>query len=129
MAVQEFNTIKTKEQYQQYAGLLKGLIFAPGKTKEMNDDIDVLTALIEEWDASHNTFVELDPVAILKSLMEERKMTAAQLGNILKLQEELVSDLLNYRSRFSRQSIVTLSEYFKLDQTAFDRDYKLNSPR
>lgn len=129
MAVQEFNTIKTKEQYQQYAGLLKGLIFAPDKTKEMNDDIDVLTTLIEEWDDRHNTFVEPDPVALLKSLMEERKMTASQLGNILQIQEECVSDVLNYRSRLSKQSIVTLSEYFKLDQTAFDRDYKLNSPR
>jgi antitoxin component HigA of HigAB toxin-antitoxin module len=129
MAVSKFNTIKTKEQYKEYADLLKGLIFIPAKTKEIKQDIDALTAFIEEWDDRHNSFADLDPVATLRSLMLERTMTSAQLSEILGINEEFVSDVLNYKKRLPEESIAVLSEYFKLDQAAFDRDYDLNTAR
>jgi HTH-type transcriptional regulator/antitoxin HigA len=125
MVALKFRVIKSKTQYKGYTRILEALVDASPKTQKIKDEIDLLTLLIEKWDEDHNTFDELDPIALLQSLMAEKNMKAKDLVEILQVSKGLVSDILNYKKGLSKEIIRTLSEYFKVSQEAFNRPYEL----
>ncbi len=125
MVALKFRVIKSKTQYKEYTKILERLVDAYPKNKEMKDEIDLLTLLIEQWDEDHNTFDNQDPIELLKSLMSGKNLKAKDLTEILHVGKGLVSDILNYKKGLSKANIRTLSEYFKVSQEAFNRPYKL----
>jgi HTH-type transcriptional regulator/antitoxin HigA len=84
--------------------------------------------LIEKWDADHNTFDEVDPIRLLHSLMDDHKMKAKDLVDMLDISKGYVSDILNYKKGLSKDVIRKLAEKFKVSQEAFNRPYKLVVP-
>jgi len=126
MAKLKYTIIKSKKQYNEYCNSLEHLVGQETK-KEVAQEIELLTLLIEKWDEEHNTFNELDPIQLLKSLMSEHKLKSKDLVKILGVSKSLVSSILNYRRGLSKENIRGLSEYFGLSQEAFNRHYKLVS--
>jgi HTH-type transcriptional regulator/antitoxin HigA len=96
--------------------------------KDVKEEIELLTFLIEKWDKEQNTFDDLDPVEILRSIMQDHNLKPKKLSEILKVNKSLVSEILNYKKGFSKEIIRTLSNRFKVNQEAFNRPYKLVSP-
>jgi len=84
--------------------------------------------LIEKWDEENFQIQELDPIQLLKSLMEEHQLKAKDLTILLKLTKGTVSKILNYQTGLSKETIRKLSEHFKLNQAAFNRTYQLKNP-
>lgn len=119
----KYTLIKTQEQYDRYCNILETLVFKEDENPE--DEIDLLTLLIETWDKEHNTFNELNPVELLKALMEEHKLKAKDLIEILDLSKGTVSKILNYQKGLSKNTIRILADYFKVSQEAFNRPYEL----
>lgn len=99
-----------------------------GENPVIQDQIDLLTLLIETWDEQHDTLGDLDPIQLLKSLMKDHKLRANDLSVILATSRSLVSGILNYRRGLSKENIRKLSDYFKLSQKAFNRPYQLDAP-
>lgn len=128
METLQYKIIKTDAQYNRYCDALEALVDSGKKTKAVQDEIELLTLLIEKYDADHNTFDDADPVTLLKSLMKDHKMKAVHLANLLDVSEGLVSDILNYKKGLSKETIRILSERFKLKQEAFNRPYELHVP-
>ena len=124
----KYTVIKNKTQYKEYSNKLEELIFSSPKSKAVKDEIDLLTLLIEKWDAEHNSFNELDPIALLHSLMKDRHIKAKNLVDLLCVSKGYVSDILNYKKGLSKEVIRKLAEYFKVSQEAFNRPYKLSVP-
>lgn len=91
------------------------------------DEIELLTLLIENYDQRHTGFNDANPIELLKSLMKEHKMKAVDLSRLLDVSEGLVSDMLHYKKGLSKETIRILSERFKLSQEAFNRPYKLDT--
>lgn len=125
MVALKFRVIKSKSQYKDYTRILEALVDTDNKTREMKDEIDLLTLLIEKWDQEHNTFNDVDPIELLQSLMAEKNLKAKDLVEILNVSKGLVSDILNYKKGLSKEIIRTLSEHFKVSQEAFNRPYEL----
>lgn len=123
METLKYTVIKNVEQYKKYCDILEKLILSDNKAS--NDEIDLLTLLIEKWDVEHNTFNDSDPIELLKTLMDEHDLKAKDLVNILDLSKGTVSKILNYHKGLSKDTIRRLSDYFKLSQEAFNRPYKL----
>lgn len=123
METLKFKVIKSRGQYDEYCKTLEELIFSEGD----QDEIDLLTLLIETYDHEHNNFNSLDPVQVLKSLLEENQMKAKDLVDLLGVSKGLVSDILNYKKGFSKEVIRLLADHFKLSQEAFNRPYALQS--
>ncbi len=121
----QYKIIKTDSQYYKYCDRLEVLVDSNKKTKAIKDEIDLLSLLIETYDAEHNTFQDADPIQILKSLMKDHEMKAVHLAKLLNVSEGLVSDMLNYKKGLSKDTIRILSERFKLRHEAFNRPYKL----
>ena len=124
MASLKYRVIKTKSQYKQYCKELEVLLEKSNK-KVVQDEIDLLTVLIEKWDSEHNNFNEVDPIHLLNSLMEEHNMKAKDLVHLLTVSKGYVSDILHYKKGLSKEVIRKLSDYFKVSQEAFNRPYKL----
>ena len=124
METLKYKVIKTEEQYWQYCNLVEKLV-----DKETNDqqedEIELLTFLIEKWDEDHQLSQQSDPVTLLKYLMEENNMKPKDLAALLAVNKSVVSEILNYKKGFSKEIIRKLAERFKVKQEAFNRIYPL----
>lgn len=127
MSTLKYTIIKSKEQYYEYCKKLEELLEINDEVDEQRDEIDLLTLLIEKWDADHSTFYEVDPAQLLHSLMLDNNLKAKDLVNILGVSKGLVSDILNYRKGLSKENIRILAKYFKISQEAFNRPYILKN--
>lgn len=123
MKVLKYTIVKTTKQYNEYCNILENLLIQTDV--EASDEIELLTLLIEKWDAEHNTFSELDPVEIINALMEENNLKPKDLVNILNLSKGTISKILHYHKGLSKETIRRLSDYFKVSQEAFNQPYRL----
>ena len=128
MAELKYKVIKNKTQYREYCNILEELVLSSSKSKAVKEEIDLLTLLIEKWDAERNTFEELDPIALLHSLMADHNLKAKDLVELLDVSKGYVSDILNYKKGLSKEVIRKLADRFKLSQETFNRPYKLIVP-
>ena len=125
METLKYKIIKTDAQYNKYCDMLESLVDIGKKTQAIQDEIELLTLLIDQYDAAHNTFDDADPIQLLKALMKDHKLKSVDLAKLLDVSEGLVSDMLNYKKGLSKDTIRMLSERFKLNQEAFNRPYAL----
>jgi len=123
METLKYIVIKDLKQYKNYCDTLEKLVLRDNK--EINDEIERLTLLIEKWDNEHNTFNDSDPIALLKALMENHDLQAKDLVTIMNLSKGTISKILNYHKGLSKDTVRKLSDYFKVSQEAFNRPYKL----
>lgn len=121
----KYTIIKNQKQYDEYCNILEDLTRA--NENELSDEIDLLTVLIEKWDYEHNSFEDVDPIELIKSLMESNKINAKALGEILNLSKGTISKILSYQKGLSKETIRKLSIYFKVSQEAFNRPYRLKN--
>ncbi len=127
METLKYKVIKSRSQYNEYCQILESLVFDDRKNAQLDDEIELLTLLIETYDKETSVLSESDPVQLLKSLMEDHHLKAKDLVAILGVSKGLVSDILNYRKGFSKKVIRKLANHFKLDQEAFNRPYDLKT--
>jgi HTH-type transcriptional regulator/antitoxin HigA len=128
MAALKYKVIKSKTQYREYCSILEELVFSRSKNTDVKDEIALLTLLIEKWDADHNSFEEVDPVRLLRSLMDDQNMKAKDLADILEISKGYVSDILHYKKGLSKDVIRKLATHFKVSHEAFNRPYGLTGP-
>src|SRR5690606_23770444 len=115
----ELNIIKTQKQYGEYCRLLMDL-YRKDPSEEVNDNIEHLSLLIEDWHSK--TLPEkkkLNPIELLKSFMDDHGLKQKHLAEILNLSEGTISKILHYRKGLSKDVIRNLAEYFKVRQEAF----------
>ena len=123
----KYTIIKNKEQYNDYCDQLETLLSLEND-EALQDEIDLLTLLIEKYDEEHNTFKETDPITLLRSFMKDHHLKPRDMTIILGISKGYVSDILNYKKGLSKEVIRKLADHFKVRQEAFNRPYKLVSP-
>lgn len=121
----KYTIIKSKRQYNEYCKILEDLAFQNSKSARIQDEIELLTLLIEKWDQEHGQFMDLDPVSLLKSFMDAHHIKAIELSGILGISRGYMSDILHYKKGLSKEVIRKLSSFFKVRQDAFNRAYDL----
>lgn len=126
METLKYRLIKSADQYWEYCNTLETLL-SNSENPEIEDEIELLTFLIEKWDSEHSTLTEADPVELLKYLMTEHKLKARDLAELLGVGKSTISEILHYRKGFSKEIIRKLAERFKVRQEAFNRPYPLIS--
>ena len=119
----KYTIIKSREQYDKYCDTLEGLVCNDNKV--VKDEIELLTLLIEKWDVENNSLMDLDPIKLLKFLMDENNLKSKDLVEILGLSKGTVSKILNYHKGLSKETIRKLADCFKVSQETFNRPYKL----
>ena len=124
----EYTVIKTKKQYVEYCNKVMELA-RKKSTRKIEDEIELLQVLIDKWDDEHykSDRKKMDPIQLLKYVMENKKMTQTDLIPILGINKSAISQILSYKRGLSKEVIRKLSEHFKLNQEAFNRSYPLVS--
>ena len=69
------------QRFRRACKILERLLDKKAKSKSVEEEIDLLTLLVESWDDEHNTFVDLDSVELLKSLMENNNLKKKEEGS------------------------------------------------
>jgi len=128
MKTLKYTVIKSESQYSDYCRSLEELLENNVNSKDSGDEIELLTLLIEKWDAEHSTLKEVNPIELLHSLMNDHNLKAKDMVTMLGVSKGLVSDILNYKKGLSKEIIRTLASHFKVSQEAFNRPYKLINP-
>ncbi len=113
-----YTNIKDKKQYQEYSDKVMELA-SKKPTKEIEDEMELLELLIDNYESKIYTTETKDPIALLKSLMEVHQLKNVDLVNILGIDINVVSQILSYRKGLSKDVIRKLSEHFKLTEEAF----------
>ncbi|SDE01483.1 HTH-type transcriptional regulator / antitoxin HigA [Mucilaginibacter pineti] len=120
----KYTIIKKRDQYDEYCRNLEALLGSEVDAY-VQDEIDLLTLLIETYDEAHSAFTALDPIALLRSFMAEHHLKPQQLVDLLGVSKGYISDILNYKKGLSKEVIRKLATHFKVRQEAFNRPYKL----
>lgn len=127
MKTLKYTVIASEKQYDEYCDIIHDLLFMEGKkTQEVEDEIDLLTLLIETWDREHSPPLKpMSPIAMLKSLMKDHRMKAQDLAVLLGVSKSYVSEILSYKKGLSKVVIRKLAERFAMRQDAFNQPYRL----
>lgn len=124
----KYTRIKRDKQYESYCEKLEELITSTEPNdNEKEDEIELLTLLIEKWEEENSSFSDLNPVELLKGLMIEHNLRSKDLAEITGVSPGMVSSILNYRKGLSKSTIRKLSDFFKLSQSAFNQPYRLGN--
>jgi HTH-type transcriptional regulator/antitoxin HigA len=125
MQTLQYKVIKNKRQYKSYCDKLEQLIFSTQPDRNIQDEIGLLTLLIEKWDAEHLMKTDSDPIQLLKSFLDEHEMKAKDLVDVLGVSKGYISDILHYKKGLSKVVIRKLANHFKVSQDALNRSYPL----
>ena len=123
-----FTIIRSKKQYITYCNDLEKLTlkYDSKPSVDLLDLIDTITLLIEQYDEENTQLMNVDPIQLIKSLMQENNLKQKDLVDLLHVSKGHLSDILNYKKGLSKNVIRILSERFKVRQSAFNRPYKLS---
>lgn len=123
----KYKLIKTRDQYDAYCKILEELL-GVGLDESVQDEVDLLTLLIETYDDTQSQFADRDPIELLRSFMADHHLKSQQLVELLGISKGYVSDILSYKKGLSKSVIRKLAAHFKVRQEAFNRPYQLNVP-
>ncbi|MEO6833914.1 MAG: transcriptional regulator, partial [Chitinophagaceae bacterium] len=93
----KYKIITTIEQYKDYCDALEELVFSGSKNENTQDEIDLLTLLIEKWDEEQIAAIDIDPIQLLHSFLKDHSLKSKDLVTILGISKGYVSDILHYK--------------------------------
>ncbi|MBA2563670.1 MAG: transcriptional regulator [Chitinophagaceae bacterium] len=122
----KYPVVKNRAQYNAYCNALEELLGKPEQTNKEEEEIELLTTLIEVWDRQHSQTNQLDPIQLLRSFIREHKLKPFQIMKIMCINSRgHLYEILNYRKGLSKEVIRNLAAYFKVSQEAFNQRYSL----
>ena len=95
----QLKPIRTEADYEAALEQIERLMDAEPDTSE-GDLLDILTTLVEAYEAAYHLIEAPDPIAALESFMEQRGITRADLVPLLGSRSR-VADILNRRRRLT----------------------------
>ena len=121
--VREFplRPLRSKGEYARATAILDGLASRAEGTasRDERDYLETLALLVEEFDARHAAQLpKAEPLDVLKHLMEEHGMNAADLGRLLG-SKGIASEVLNGKRSLSKAHMAALAERFHVDVSVF----------
>ncbi len=123
----KYKRIHSLTQYNEYCNIYEKLLMK--KADKHVEELDLLELLIEDYDTRTIEAIgnneDMNPVEILQHLMEEQKLTKAELARQLKVSRQLITEILNYKRNINKSMITKLSNRFKMQPVAFSREYDL----
>jgi HTH-type transcriptional regulator/antitoxin HigA len=119
----ELKPIRTETDYEAALREIDRLMAAGPGTAE-GDRLDILTTLVEAYEARHHPIEAPDPIAALEYFMEQRGITRADLVPLLGSRSR-VSEILNRKRRLTIDMAWRLHRELGMPAEAVIKPYKL----
>jgi HTH-type transcriptional regulator/antitoxin HigA len=120
-----YTVIRSQSQYKVYCERLLDLLKLKGKTRSELDTIDLLRLLIKRWEEEQCPLSDSDPVEFLRLQMRQNNMKASDLAAGAGISKSLMSDIMHYRRRLSREVIRKLAFRLNVSQEMLNKPYNL----
>ncbi|HET8866001.1 MAG TPA: helix-turn-helix domain-containing protein [Gracilimonas sp.] len=127
MSELKYTVIKDDGQYYEYCNRLEELVLSGLENEGAVDEYELLHLLIKAWDDEHRSIPEMNPVELIKSLMEDHELSQNDLAKIAEVGKSYISEILNYKKRMSKNVIRKFADHFKIQQEALNKHYLLYS--
>ena len=123
----KYKKIHSLEQYNEYCDIHEELMLS--ENEEASEEIELLELLIEDYDSRvmKDNYSKLNPVELLKSLLENAGLSQAQFAKEIGVSRQLINDIIGYRRNISKDIVIKMSSYFSMTQEAFSRSYNISS--
>lgn len=119
--------IRTEQDYEAALSDVETLMTARAGTPE-GDRLDVLSTLIEAYEAEHHAIDAPDPVALIEFVMEQRGLDRADVGKFIGPRGR-VSEVLSKKRALSLPMIRKLQIGLGLPASVLVRPYRLRKRR
>ena len=119
--------IRTEVDYDRALAEIDGLMGAAPGTLE-GDDLEVLTTLVEAYEAEHWPMEAPDPIAVIEHVMEARGLRQKDLAALIGSQPR-ASEVLNRQRPLTLAMIRALSAEWNLPAEVLVREYELATAR
>jgi len=123
----EIKPIRTEVDYDRALAEIDGLMGAAPGTPE-GDDLEVLTTLVETYEAKHWPMEAPDPIAAIEHVMEARGLRQKDLAALIGSQPR-ASEVLKRRRPLTLAMIRALSAEWNLPAEVLVRKYELATVR
>jgi HTH-type transcriptional regulator/antitoxin HigA len=120
----ETKPVKTEADYQAALDEIESLFFADPGTPE-GDRLEVLVALVKDYESKHFTIPDPDPIEAIKFHMGRLNLTRKDLEPYLGSRAR-VSEVLNRKRPLTISMIRRLQEGLGIPATILVKDYPLN---
>ncbi len=120
-----YTVIKTEKQYNEYCEILENLLSHGLLKQSEKDEYELLQLLISDWDRRHHKMDDMDPVELIKSLIDDHGLNQTQLAKIAGVGKSYISEILNYKKKMSKDVIRKIAGHFKIRQEALNKPYRL----
>ena len=116
--------ITSEADFAATQAVINRLLDKPELTPEEEDYLDVLGALVSEYENQQEDLIpDIYGVELLKVLIAEQNLKQKDLVSIFKT-ESIVSDVLNEKRQLTTRHIQELSEFFHFSPAVFFPDSK-----
>ena len=119
--------IRTEVDYDRALAEIDDLMGAASGTPE-GDDLEVLTTLVEAYEAEHWPMEAPDPIAVIEHVMEARGLRQKDLAALIGSQPR-ASEVLNRQRPLTLAMIRALSAEWNLPAEVLVREYELATAR
>jgi len=116
--------IKTEEDYTATLIQIEKLMNAEPNTPKM-DKLEVLTTLVEAYEAQHYVIDAPDPIEAIKFRMEQEGLKQKDLVSIVGSKSR-VSEILNKKRKLTIEMIRNLHKQLHIPVESLFLDYKIN---
>jgi len=116
--------IKTEEDYNNTLNQIESLMDAKPNTPQM-DELEVLTTLVEAYEAQHHVIDAPDPIEAIKFRMEQEGLKQKDLVPIVGSKSR-VSEILNKKRKLTIEMIRNLHKQLHILVESLFLDYKTN---
>lgn len=123
----EVRPVRTERDYEAALAEIGLLMTARPGTPD-GDRLDVLSTLVEAYEAEHHAIDAPDPIALVEFVMEQRGMDRADLGEFIGARGR-VSEVLSKKRALSLPMIRKLHTGLGLSASVLVRPYRLRKPR
>ena len=114
--------IKTEKDYNNTLNQIEKLMDAKPNTPQM-DELEVLTTLVEAYEAQHYIINTPDPIEAIKFRMEQEGLKQKDLVNIVGSKSR-VSEILNKKRKLTIEMIRNLHTRLHIPVESLFLDYK-----
>ncbi len=116
--------IKSEEDYTATLSQIESLMDARPNTPQM-DKLEVLTTLVEAYEAQHYVIDAPDPIEAIRFRMEQEGLKQKDLVSIVGSKSR-VSEILNRKRKLTIEMIRNLHKQLHIPVESLFLDYKIN---
>ena len=111
--------LRSDRDLERAAGIANALAIREDLTQGETDYLDVLTDMIEKYEAIHYPVQDVSGVELLRFLLGEQGKSQAEVARELGMSPSTISEILSGKRDFGRKYIEAFARYFAVAPSAF----------